>query len=115
MSNPISLTTQRILDAYDIRSRHSETEPKALAAALRSLIKEHQEYADDGCGPFVVYCYDIWNIIEELEEADEEITEEENERRFKKCIEWIENITREEIIEAMGEEFLEEFRRVSQR
>jgi hypothetical protein len=122
MTQDLSSPTQEILDAYDNTSEHSIAERKALAAALRMLMKQHQEYADDGCGPFIVHCYDIWSVIDELERpGEEEITEEEeeeeeeNERRFKECMELIKNITREEIVELMGENFLEEFRRVSRR
>jgi hypothetical protein len=43
------------------------------------------------------------------------ITPEENERRFRECLRLINNITHEQLVELMGEEFLEEYRRVSQR
>jgi hypothetical protein len=46
---------------------------------------------------------------------DTNITEEENDRRFREALRLIENVTREQLVELMGEEFLEEFRRVSQR
>lgn len=117
MTQDISRPAQEILDAYDNTSEHSIAERKALAAALRMLMNQHQEYADDGCGRFIVYCYDIWSVVDELERSceEEEVTEEENERRFKECMEFIKNITHEKITELMGEEFLEEFRRVSQR
>lgn len=107
--------TREIVEAYDDKSEHATSERIALAAALRMLIKQHQEYADDGCGPFVVYCYDIWRTIEELE-ADPlpEVTEEENERHFKEAMHWIRNITHDELVELMGEEFLKEFCRVAQ-
>jgi hypothetical protein len=45
----------------------------------------------------------------------EEISEEENDRRFKECMKAIENLKPGEITELMGKEFMEEFRRVSQR
>ena len=44
----------------------------------------------------------------------EQISEEENERRFKECLELINNLKPGEIEEVMGPEFMEEFRRVSQ-
>jgi len=47
--------------------------------------------------------------------AEPQISEEENERRFKECLHIIRNTTHGELVELMGEEFLEEFRRVSQR
>ena len=46
---------------------------------------------------------------------DDDLTEEENERRFRECLRIIKSITREQLVELMGEDFLEEFRRVSQR
>jgi hypothetical protein len=39
------------------------------------------------------------------------LTPEENERRFKECMEWIHNLTCEELVELMGEEWLEDYRR----
>ena len=44
----------------------------------------------------------------------EQISEEENERRFKECMKWLNNLKPGEIREMMGPEFMEEFRRVSQ-
>ena len=46
---------------------------------------------------------------------DTAITEEENDRRFQEALQLIRNVTREQLVELMGEEFLEEFRRISQR
>ena len=43
-----------------------------------------------------------------------QISEEENERRFKECMKWLNNRKPGEIKENMGREFMEEFRRVSQ-
>jgi hypothetical protein len=43
--------------------------------------------------------------------VSEEITPEENERLFKECMEWIHNLTREELVELVGEEWLEDYRR----
>jgi hypothetical protein len=45
----------------------------------------------------------------------EEITAEENERRFRESLCLINNVTHEQLVELMGKDFLEEFRRVSQR
>jgi hypothetical protein len=47
--------------------------------------------------------------------AEHQISEEENKRRFREALRIIRNTTHEELVELMGEEFLEEFRRVSQR
>ena len=44
----------------------------------------------------------------------EETSEEENERRFKQCMDMINNLQPGEIEALMGPEFMEEFRRVSQ-
>jgi hypothetical protein len=45
---------------------------------------------------------------------EEEVSEEENEVRFKECLKVINNLKPGEITELMGEVFMEEFRRVSQ-
>jgi len=47
--------------------------------------------------------------------ASTDITEEENERRFRECLRLIENVTREQLVELMGEGFLEEYCRIAQR
>ena len=44
----------------------------------------------------------------------EQISEEENERRFRECMKTISNLKPGDITKLMGEEFMEEFRRVSQ-
>ena len=44
----------------------------------------------------------------------EQILEEENERRFKKYVEMLNNLKPGDIEKMMGPEFMEEFRRVSQ-
>ncbi len=44
----------------------------------------------------------------------EEISDDENERRFKQCMDMINNLQPGEIEALMGPEFMEEFRRVSQ-
>ena len=44
----------------------------------------------------------------------EQISEEENEVRFKECLKAINNLKPGDITELMGEAFMEEFRRVSQ-
>lgn len=41
----------------------------------------------------------------------DEITPEENERRFKECMEWIDSLTYEKLVELMGEQWLEDYRR----
>ena len=44
----------------------------------------------------------------------EEITQEEDERRFRECLRLINSVTHEQLVELMGEDFLEEYRRVAQ-
>ncbi len=44
----------------------------------------------------------------------EQVSEEENERRFKQCMDMINNLQPGDIEALMGPEFMEEFRRVSQ-
>lgn len=45
----------------------------------------------------------------------EQITEEENERRFKECMKLINNLQPGDIEKLMGKEFMEEFKRVASR
>jgi hypothetical protein len=44
-----------------------------------------------------------------------QITEEENERRFKECMKLINNLQPGDIEKLMGKEFMEEFKRVASR
>jgi hypothetical protein len=46
---------------------------------------------------------------------EEQITEAENERRFKKCIELIDSLQTGDLENLMGKEFMEEFKRVASR
>ena len=62
---------------------------------------------DDG----VIYVNKGWEVV--TAEAPE-ITPEENERRFQETLKFIKGITHEQITELMGEEWLEEFRKVAQ-
>ena len=45
---------------------------------------------------------------------EDTITPEENDRRFRECLRLIRNVTHEQLVDLMGEEFLERFRRASQ-
>ena len=45
----------------------------------------------------------------------EQITEEENERRFKECIKLINSLQPGDIEKLMGKEFIEEFKRIANR
>jgi len=59
------------------------------------------------------YEYESFDSIEELFEdlhADE-ITPEENERRFQYCLEQIRKFTREDLVKLMGKEWVEDYRR----
>ena len=67
--------------------------------------------------------YDCHNVQMSLQDdgrtlkvflKQEQISEEENEVRFKECLKAINNLKSGEITELMGEAFMEEFRRVSQ-
>ena len=42
----------------------------------------------------------------------EEVTPEENERRFKACLEQIRKLTHADLVKLMGEEWLENYRRL---
>jgi hypothetical protein len=67
--------------------------------------------------------YDCSNVQVSLQDGgrtvkvflkQEQISEEENERRFEECMEWINNLEPGDITKVMGEAFMKEFRRVSQ-
>jgi len=45
----------------------------------------------------------------------EQITEEENERRFKECMKLINDLQPGELEELMGKKFMKEFKRVASR
>ncbi len=53
-------------------------------------------------------------LVALLTSMAEEITPEENERRFRESLRLINSVTHEQLVELMGEEFLEEYRRVAQ-
>jgi hypothetical protein len=66
----------RIVEAtmpYTLRPKRGNRE-KVIAAALRFVIEEFEEYREFGCGDMVVSCRDLWELIHELE--DTEIIEE---------------------------------------
>jgi hypothetical protein len=97
-----------------------------LAAALRAAVdevissvpppcKDFDEYAQGFLAAHVKYRGQLLEITAELEvQTEPQISEEENERRFREALRIIQNTTSEELTELMGEEFLEEFRRASQ-
>jgi hypothetical protein len=55
-----------------------------------------------------------WHSVMSEECEEDEVNEEENDRRFKECMETIDNLKPGELTELMGTDFMEEFRRVSQ-
>ena len=57
----------------------------------------------------------LLGLVVLLVTVPDEITPEENERRFRECLRLINNVTHEQLVELMGEEFLEEYRRIAQR
>ena len=54
---------------YTLRPKKNDRE-KVIAAALRFVIEEFQEYREFGCGEMVVSCRDLWNLIQELEDTE---------------------------------------------
>ena len=72
-----------------------------------------REFVQHDCTNVQVILQDDGRTIEVFLKQ-EQISEEENERRFKECMRWINNLKPGEIREIMGREFMEEFRRVSQ-
>jgi hypothetical protein len=61
----------RIVEAtmpYTLRPKRGNRE-KVIAAALRFVIEEFEEYREFGCGDMVVSCRDLWELIHELEDT----------------------------------------------
>ena len=67
-----------------------------------------------GCSNVKMSLQDNGRTIKVFMMEEDQISEEENERRFRKCMEFIDSMKPEDIEKMMGSEFLEEFRRVSQ-
>jgi len=99
----------------------------ALRAVADQVVPWKPEPTEDSVGPTVDFGYawalfsrandirqELIAIADELDDH-EQISEEENEVRFKACMEAIGNLKPGEITEMMGEAFMEEFKRVSQR
>jgi hypothetical protein len=68
----------RIVEAtmpYTLRPKKNDRE-KVIAAVLRFVIEEFQDYREFGCGEMVVSCRDLWEIIHDLEDTEtlEELT-----------------------------------------
>jgi hypothetical protein len=61
----------RIVEAtmpYTLRPKRGNRE-KVIAAALRFVIEEFQDYREDFCGEMVISCRDLWELINELEDT----------------------------------------------
>lgn len=89
----------------------------AASDLIKRLADSFQEFIDYEPVGYVEFEQDLIDEAREFvksTEPSEQISEEENERRFKACMEQIRSLTHEDLVELMGEEFLEEFRRVSQ-
>jgi hypothetical protein len=62
----------RIIEAtmeHTLRPKRGNRE-KVIAAALRFVIEEFEEYREFGCGDMVVSCRDLWELINELEDTE---------------------------------------------
>ena len=107
----LSPVAQAVLDAGNCS--RSMIHRLNIASALRAAA-DQVEQKWQGLGHEA--CQEIRAIAAELEaQTEPQISEEENERRFREALRIIQNTTSEELTELMGEEFLEEFRRVSRR
>jgi hypothetical protein len=90
------------------------TDPPYALDLIKELADTVEEYCIiheglDHLSPLVSEARDYLKSTEPLEQ----ISEEENEVRFKECLKAINNLKPGEITELMGEAFMEEFRRVS--
>ena len=64
--------SDRIVEAtmcHTLRPKRGNRE-KVIAAALRFVIEEFEEYREFGCGDMVVSCRDLWELIHELEDTE---------------------------------------------
>jgi hypothetical protein len=52
-----------------LRPKKNDRE-KVIAAALRFVIEEFQEYREYFCGEMVISCKDLWGLIYELEDTE---------------------------------------------
>mgnify|MGYP000889466952 CR=1 FL=1 len=87
---------------------------RSLINRLADSLQEFIDYEPVGSVDLEQDLIDEAREFIKVTEPPEQISEEEDERRFKACMEQIRSLTRESLVELMGEEFLEEFRRVSQ-
>jgi hypothetical protein len=77
------------------------------------ITDDGREFVRYGCSNVQVSLQDDGRTVKVFLKQ-EQISEEENERRFEECMEWINNLEPGDITKVMGEAFMEEFRRVSQ-
>jgi hypothetical protein len=77
------------------------------------ITDDGREFVRYGCHNVQVSLQDDGRTIKVFLKQ-EQISEEENEVRFKECLKAINNLKQGEITELMGEAFMEEFRRISQ-
>jgi hypothetical protein len=127
----LSPAAQAVLNAADSTFDQAGTTRQGLAAALRAaadcVVPWKPEPTENSVGPTVDFGYawalfskandirqELIAIADELD-GHEQISEEENEVRFKACMGAISDLKHGEITELMGEAFMEEFKRVSQR
>ena len=81
-----------------------------ICDAVSEWVPKHGDFwlnESDG----MLYVDKGWGVV--CAEAPE-ITPEENERRFQEALKFIEGITHEQLVDLMGEEWLEEFRKMAQ-
>jgi hypothetical protein len=85
---------------------------------IKRLAESLQEFIDYEPVGYVEFEQDLIDDAREFlknTEPPEQISEEENDRRLKSCLESIRNLTHKDVVDLMGEDFLKEFRRVSLR
>ena len=85
---------------------------------IKRLAESLQEFIDYEPVGYVEFEQDLIDDAREFlknTEPPEQISEEENDRRLKSCLESIRNLTHKDLVDLMGEDFLKEFRRVSLR
>jgi hypothetical protein len=80
---------------------------------IEVITDDGREFVRYGCSNVQVSLQDEGRTLKVFLKQ-EQISEEENERRFRECMKTISNLKPGDITKLMGEEFMEEFRRVSQ-
>ena len=73
-----------------------------------------REVVKIGCSSVKVSLQDDGRTIKVFMMEEDQISEEENERRFRECMEFIDSMKPGDTTKMMGLEFMKEFRRVSQ-